>query len=74
MTGRAPACAGQTERFFSNAEADIDAARAICAHCSTCVKCLFMALARRESFGVWGGMSAEERAELIALLRARTAP
>lgn len=42
------------------------AAKAVCAACPVTASCLRHALAVREPYGVWGGMSEEERAQLIA--------
>lgn len=42
-----------------------DAAKAICAQCPVINQCREYALAAQEPYGVWGGLSAEERRELI---------
>ena len=42
------------------------AAKAVCARCPVIDACLKHALSVREPYGVWGGMSEEERARLIA--------
>ena len=42
------------------------AAKAVCATCPVIDACLKHALAVREPYGVWGGMSEEERTRLIA--------
>jgi WhiB family redox-sensing transcriptional regulator len=42
------------------------AAKAVCAKCPVIDACLKHALSVREPYGVWGGMSEEERARLIA--------
>src|SRR4051795_11030135 len=42
------------------------AAKAVCARCPVIESCLKHALSVREPYGVWGGMSEEERARLIA--------
>lgn len=39
------------------------AAKAVCAQCPVRVRCLESAL--HEKYGVWGGLTAEERAELL---------
>ena len=36
-------------------------AKAVCAHCPVRRECLQFALATRQAYGVWGGMSEEER-------------
>ena len=41
-------------------------AKAVCARCPVIDACLKHALSVREPYGVWGGMSEEERARLIA--------
>lgn len=41
-------------------------AKAVCARCEVCAACLAEALARREGWGVWGGLTARERAALLA--------
>jgi WhiB family redox-sensing transcriptional regulator len=38
----------------------------VCARCPVIESCLKHALSVREPYGVWGGMSEEERARLIA--------
>ena len=45
----------------SNREA---AAKAICATCPVLVQCRTAALAAREPYGVWGGLSEHEREEI----------
>lgn len=41
-------------------------AKAICATCPVIENCLRWALAAREPYGVWGGMSADERELLLS--------
>lgn len=41
-------------------------AKAICATCPVIKNCLRWALAAREPYGVWGGMSADERELLLS--------
>jgi WhiB family redox-sensing transcriptional regulator len=41
-------------------------AKAICADCPVVEPCLRWALATREPYGVWGGLSVEERDALLA--------
>ena len=70
------ACRGDSEPFFhpfgerepsrSRREAR---AKAICARCPVLERCREQALASREPYGVWGGLSESER---DALLRRRT--
>jgi WhiB family transcriptional regulator, redox-sensing transcriptional regulator len=50
------------------------AAKAICAKCSVIEICAARALANREPYGVWGGMTESERHEILARsLRGRSA-
>lgn len=42
-----------------------DAAKAICAQCPVIAECRKYALAAQEPYGVWGGLTQEERRELI---------
>jgi WhiB family transcriptional regulator, redox-sensing transcriptional regulator len=41
--------------------AQADRAKAVCAGCTVRRECLQFALATRQGYGVWGGMSEEER-------------
>ncbi|MTA96041.1 MAG: WhiB family transcriptional regulator, partial [Actinobacteria bacterium] len=41
-------------------------AKAICASCPVLAQCRDHALAVQEPYGIWGGLSEDERAELIA--------
>lgn len=47
----------------------IEQAKAICAQCEVIEQCRAYALDNREPYGVWGGLSEEERADI---LRGRT--
>ncbi|MCI5825328.1 MAG: WhiB family transcriptional regulator [Arcanobacterium sp.] len=47
----------------------IERAKAICAQCPVIAQCREYALDNHEPYGVWGGLSEEERADI---LRART--
>jgi WhiB family redox-sensing transcriptional regulator len=49
------------------------AAVAVCAHCPVRVECAAHALAVREPYGVWGGLTEEAREEIYAQRRLRTA-
>ncbi|MBR13040.1 MAG: WhiB family transcriptional regulator [Acidimicrobiaceae bacterium] len=40
-------------------------AKEICAHCAVAGRCLEMALASREAYGIWGGTNESERRVLI---------
>ena len=43
------------------------AAKQVCASCPVAQACLNWALQTREPYGVWGGKSTEERAQLIRM-------
>lgn len=47
--------------FFLDLGRPATAAKAICAGCPVRVDCLDFALASKERFGVWGGMTEKER-------------
>lgn len=58
------ACEGlDPELFYAESGAAIMRAKAYCARCPLREKCLEWAI-KREEFGVWGGMTARERASL----------
>ena len=61
------------EMFFPPAEQEAEAAKAICSGCTVREPCLEAALAAGERFGIWGGMSTEERQSIAARRRARAA-
>ncbi len=46
-----------------------DAAKAICATCPVLDKCREHALAAQEPYGVWGGLTEEERRDIISQRR-----
>ena len=50
--------------------ADIEAAKAICATCPVQPECLRYALQTRQEYGIWGGMTEDERAWLRRAMRA----
>lgn len=50
----------------SSREARDAAAKLVCASCPVTRECLEYALATREPYGVWGGLSETERAEVLA--------
>lgn len=43
-----------------------EAAKAICAGCPVLMQCREQALAVREPYGIWGGLSEEERTAILA--------
>jgi WhiB family redox-sensing transcriptional regulator len=68
------ACAGLDTSIFYQADNERGAsvrrrearAKAICATCPVIDICLRTALRNNEPFGVWGGMSPDERARLVS--------
>ena len=48
-------CRGQTPLFFSDERVDQDTAKKVCSECPHRVRCVDLAVRRRESYGVWGG-------------------
>ena len=49
------------ELFFPEMGERAPAAKAICGRCVVRVPCLGWALDNREGYGIWGGLSADER-------------
>jgi WhiB family redox-sensing transcriptional regulator len=68
------ACRGEDSALFfhpegergSSREARDAAAKQVCQTCPVAKECLQYALATREPYGVWGGLSESERAEVLA--------
>ncbi len=62
-------CRGMpTEVFYPDTEENDDAAapaKAICAECPVREACLEYALAAREKYGVWGGLTERERRRIL---------
>ena len=60
------ACAGSphADLFFLDGPAALDVL-ALCARCPVRVECLAFALGAGESYGVWGGLTPEERAAYL---------
>lgn len=59
LTGRARCADGSgalAHLFFSDDDLDVARAKAICRSCSLRTACFEGALARREAYGVWGGI------------------
>jgi WhiB family redox-sensing transcriptional regulator len=52
------------------AEAQINTAKQLCARCPVKIDCLEFALQTNQEYGVWGGMSEEERRMLRRSRRA----
>ncbi|WP_420121728.1 WhiB family transcriptional regulator [Nakamurella sp.] len=71
----AGACRGMdVEAFFLAAgerrrskERRIEAAKQTCRECPVIVQCREWALRTREPYGVWGGLSEEDRAEILGV-------
>ncbi|MET9402803.1 WhiB family transcriptional regulator [Kitasatospora sp. NPDC002965] len=67
------ACRSADTRLFfhpvnergSSAEQREQAAKSVCARCPVRIECRRYALAAREPYGVWGGLSAEERRSVL---------
>lgn len=65
------ACVGQQELFFvDHLLRTVRKAKAICAECAVRDKCLAHALENQE-YGIWGGMTANERRILLRQSRRR---
>ena len=68
------ACRGESTSLFFHPDGERGpararrqaAAKAVCATCPVVEACLKHALSVREPYGVWGGMSEEERTRLLA--------
>mgnify|MGYP000508806734 CR=1 FL=1 len=56
-------CDGYTEEFYADSEEriSIQMAKFICAGCPIKQECLDYAMAAEEEFGIWGGLTADER-------------
>lgn len=63
----------QNERGTSRLRRDREAKR-ICAACSVRMECADYAVRAREPYGVWGGLSEEEREQIYARLDSRHYP
>ncbi|MEW1638606.1 WhiB family transcriptional regulator [Streptomyces sp. NPDC093801] len=66
MTWESQALCAETdpEEFFPEKGGTTRAARTVCMACEVRDECLEAALARRERFGIWGGLSERERLAL----------
>ena len=66
------ACRSEDRRLFFEPEHEsakrrdrrVSAAKAVCATCPVRRECLSYALARPERYGVWGGLTTRERAQI----------
>ncbi len=71
----AGACRGMDSEVFFHPtrerakarRARIDAAKAVCRTCPVIQQCLDHALQAREPYGIWGGRSEDERAEMLGV-------
>jgi WhiB family transcriptional regulator, redox-sensing transcriptional regulator len=60
------ACAGADhELFFSESPRRVARAKSICSSCPVRIPCLVDALECNERYGIWGGLTTEERDELV---------
>ncbi|MDQ3940938.1 MAG: WhiB family transcriptional regulator [Actinomycetota bacterium] len=57
--------------FFPPAEQEADEAKMVCAMCEVRQPCLEFAIEAGERFGVWGGLTPQERRSLVAKRRSR---
>lgn len=53
------------EAFFPEKGGSTRAAKSVCAACPVRQECLNYALEHRETSGIWGGLSAQERRDLL---------
>lgn len=69
------ACRGLDSTVFFHPEVELNgaktarvtAAKEICQRCPAIESCRAYALSTREPYGVWGGLSEEERADILGL-------
>lgn len=54
-------CAAEPERWYPDSRHDASYAVGVCRTCPARIPCLQRALDRREEYGVWGGLTPEER-------------
>ncbi|MFG2144270.1 WhiB family transcriptional regulator [Streptomyces sp. NPDC048696] len=52
------------EMFFDGTPGAVDMAKQICGSCPVRARCLRLALERGEAFGIFGGLTAEERRDV----------
>lgn len=60
-------CRGETEAFDDEHAETVLAAKAVCARCPVAGECLEVGIF--EPWGVWGGLTTEERRALVKKLR-----
>lgn len=65
-------CAGTaSDAFFSPLKGDVELVKAMyCSDCPVRQQCLEWAIEAREAFGVWGGLTPEERSKVAPSIRA----
>ena len=69
----AAACRGMDDTWFFPPDREqakartsrISRAKAVCAHCPALIPCRNFALDNREVFGVWGGLSEDDREKVL---------
>jgi len=54
-------CVDNTDLFFSGKDRDIERALRICNKCTVIHECLQEAISKPEQYGIWGGMTEDER-------------
>jgi len=59
-------CRTEPDLFFSDDDADIEAAKATCSGCPFSRGCLLDALEQEIEYGVWGGATAGERLAMLS--------
>jgi WhiB family redox-sensing transcriptional regulator len=59
------------ELFFPLIEQESDDAKAVCLSCTVREPCLEFAIEAGERFGVWGGLTSQERRSVVSKRRAR---
>ena len=55
-----------TELFFSKLESKVAKAKALCGSCAVADKCLQFAIDTKIEFGIFGGVTADERQALVS--------
>ena len=61
--------ASETGLPQAEAEARVDQAKLICQECPVISACAAWALTTREPYGIWGGLSEDERARILGVRR-----
>jgi hypothetical protein len=64
------ACAGRSRVFEPRQGESFEPARAVCGECAHRVECLSWALDTGQEFGMWGGLTPEERDRMRVIPRA----